>query len=107
MIENGNLQLLSPVLKFRKLNSTENRLRVIPNPVKDQMQVIFTAGNAGQGTLSLYDQSGKRIYTSTLSLQKGNNSIVLYCLSNQPDGLYQLVIAADNRLITERVMHKK
>lgn len=107
MIENGNIQLLSPVLKFRKLNSTENHIRVIPNPVKDQMQVIFTAANAGPGLLSLYDQSGKRIYTGTLSLQKGHNSIVLNCLFNQPDGLYQLVIAADNRLITERVLHKK
>jgi hypothetical protein len=107
MIENGNLQLLSPVLKFRKLNSFENHIRIIPNPVKDQMQVIFKAANTGPGTLSLYDQSGKRIYTSTLSLQQGNNSIVLNCLSTQPDGLYQLVIVADNRMITERVMHKK
>jgi hypothetical protein len=71
------------------------------------MPSASAAANAGPGLLSLYDQSGKRIYTGTLSLQKGHNSIVLNCLFNQPDGLYQLVIAADNRLITERVLHKK
>ncbi len=107
MVENGNIQLLSPVIKFSNSRTAENAIRVIPNPVKDQMQVQINSLNGGPGTLSVFDQSGKRVYTTNLPLQKGNNSILLNCMATLPDGLYQIVLAADNRLITERILHKK
>ena len=107
MIENGNVQLLSPVIKFGSSRYSNNSMRVLPNPVRDQMQIQINAENAGPGTLSVYDQSGKRVYITNLGLQKGMNRVALNCLAALPDGMYQLVLAADNRLITERILHKK
>ena len=107
MIENGNVQLLSPVIKFGSSRYSNNSMRVLPNPVRDQMQIQINAENAGPGTLSVYDQSGKRVYITNLGLQKGMNRVALNCLAALPDGMYQLVLAVDNRLITERILHKK
>ncbi len=107
MVESGNVQLLSPVVKFANNRTGNTSIRVMPNPVRDQMQLLVNAVKGGPATLSVFDQSGKRIYNANFSLQKGNNSIVLDCMAGLSDGLYQLVLATENRLITERILHKK
>jgi len=106
MIENGNLQVLSPVLKFGSTQKGKMIMHVMPNPVRDQLQVQIIAENSGPGTLSVFDQSGKRVSLLNLGLQKGNNSLVLNCLASLPDGIYQIVLVAENRLISARILHK-
>jgi hypothetical protein len=106
MIESGNVQLLSPVLKFGNSRTDNNPIRVLSNPVKDQLQLLIRAENAGPGTLSLFDQSGKRVFTTNISLQKGVSSFQFNCMTGLPDGLYQVVLATGNRISSARILHK-
>ncbi|MBI3137798.1 MAG: T9SS type A sorting domain-containing protein [Sphingobacteriales bacterium] len=106
-IETGAVQQLSPVVKFRTGISVENGIRIMPNPARDQVQVLINSATGGIAGISVYDQAGKQVYRSALTLQKGNNRIFLDCLSGKPDGLYQVVVSAGNRLLTGKVLHIK
>jgi len=106
MIESGNVQLLSSVIKFGNSRTDNNPIRVLSNPVKDQLQLMIRAEHAAPGTLSLFDQSGKRVFTTTISLQKGISSFQFNCMTGLPEGLYQIVLATGNRISSARILHK-
>lgn len=107
MIETGNVQLISQVIKFGNNKAGINPIRILTNPVADQLQLQIHSENGGPGTLSVFDQSGRRVYQSALSLQKGVSNLQFNCMAGLPEGLYQVVLVAENRISSERVLHKK
>ena len=42
-------------------------IRTYPNPVKDQLYILFNAQSAGKATLRITDASGKIVHTETVS----------------------------------------
>ena len=48
-----------------------------PNPFTDETKISFQLPEAGTATLSIYDITGKNIYTSTENYGKGLNTITL------------------------------
>lgn len=106
MIESGNVQLLSPVIKFGNSRSEDSPIRVLSNPVRDQLQLMIRAENAGPGTLSLFDQSGKRVFLANISLQKGASAYQFNCMTGLPNGLYQVVLVVGNKISSARILHE-
>jgi len=57
------------------------QMNLYPNPVNDKATLIFDASNEENATLEVLDQLGRVVYTSVISVVKGNNNISLNDLS--------------------------
>lgn len=81
----NHLDLSISNLKFTKnasldvtteaINEFENKLITYPNPTLGNVNVILFSNTNTKGTLSLFDITGKEIYSSTTILTKGKNEI--------------------------------
>jgi hypothetical protein len=68
-------------------------IRVYPNPASGMLQIDFTGTESGSALLELFDVSGRLVNSQPVSIQSGNNSVnVDY--SDQPEGMYYLVLQA-------------
>lgn len=75
-------------------------VKVYPNPVSDQLRIEWTAYDAGEVQLQLFDSSGRLIRSQVVSQ---NETVMQF--ATLPAGLYMLRInTADGRQITRRVV---
>lgn len=75
-----------------------------PNPVKDRLQVQVKAVANSHVTIDLFSSTGQHVYTATRSVQKGNNSILVDDLTNQPRGVYFLKLRMADQLLHKKIM---
>ena len=81
------------------------KLTVFPNPVVDALNLRFTSQVelAEAATLSIYELSGKLVYTQPYGLSKGQHSIALE-VGNLHAGLYVVTIESASVNLRERFM---
>ncbi|MBK7966285.1 MAG: T9SS type A sorting domain-containing protein [Bacteroidetes bacterium] len=60
---------------------------LFPNPVRDQTYLIINSEENKNWMVEIFDLAGKLIYTETVSLQKGNNTVPI-SLHEIPPGVY-------------------
>ncbi|MES1215551.1 MAG: T9SS type A sorting domain-containing protein, partial [Bacteroidota bacterium] len=94
----------SSVIKILITNATKNGISIIPNPVKDIMQLSITAKDDGKAQVYIYDQMGKIIRAVVVPVMKGNNVITLNDLAGKPRGIYQAVVKLGNEFFTHRLL---
>ncbi len=65
--------------------------QISPNPAYDKINILFNSANKEEGTLQLYEISGKRVFTESLSFEEGINKRELD-ISNLAKGVYLIEI---------------
>ncbi|MBK9639035.1 MAG: T9SS type A sorting domain-containing protein [Bacteroidetes bacterium] len=62
---------------------------LFPNPVSDQTYFMINSDENIDQTIEIFDIAGHLIFTQTVTLQKGNNSVSIY-LGGLPAGVYMM-----------------
>ena len=80
----------------------KNQLRVYPNPVSDILYIEWNNDQASQANCTLYDPSGKKVYSSLL---KGNSPFQINLSRNVlHDGIYFLEVSQENSRYQQKVI---
>ena len=86
------------------INASFNKLSVIPNPAKNNAVITFGASEIGNNALvSLYDCTGRLIYTTNLTTINGINTLMLD-VSNYSNGMYFVTVAIPQKQYTAKIM---
>jgi hypothetical protein len=85
-----------------KLKLRKEQLLVYPNPVEDDLNVLFTAEHSGPAVITLTDLYGRPVHSVSMHALRGSN---LWRLSTQlPRGVFMLRIEHDGGLSTIKVI---
>lgn len=81
------------------------RLKVYPNPIKDDGTIEFILSNSAEVVLSLFDLSGKRVKYIVLgeNYPEGNHS-VQFCVNGIKNGTYIVHLLAGDRSLTANII---
>jgi len=93
----------SEIAKVSVTIASKNNVTVIPNPVKDVLNLSISSTAERKAQVTIYDYMGKMVQTVTVLLDKGNNVVSLYSLVNKPRGFYEAVVIMDNELISRKI----
>jgi len=85
--------VFSPVVKLSIQANTS--LVVYPNPFRDDFTVSFSATKTGTASLRLQNSVGQLVFTKTINVNKGNNSILLNNLPTMNPGIYYITVSND------------
>ena len=83
------------------INSTDvdNEIQIYPNPVSDELNIIFPLTFTGSKTIIVYDLYGTIVFSAKPETLKSSHKIIA------PPGIYYLkIIYSDNKVITRKVI---
>src|SRR5688572_17382873 len=75
MIDKNGQVNYSRVLVFQSKLTTGNTIRILGNPVTDQLTFSYTASSARMIDIKIYDMSGRSVMTTRMNSLEGNNMI--------------------------------
>ncbi len=76
------------------ITAIEN-VSLFPNPVKDRLNMILNSTSNSSVTISIINQTGQKIQTTTQQIKYGSNSFS-FDVSKLPTGFYIAIITTDN-----------
>ena len=85
-----------------EVEGDERIFTISPNPVSDQIYLIFNAETAGKLKLMLFNNAGEKIWEKVDAAAKDYN----IPFSDYPSGLYYLRVELNNEIQTEKVIKK-
>ncbi len=68
---------------------------VYPNPFKDDFTISFSASKTSIATLTLHNTTGQLVFSKTITVNKGNNSILINNLPSIKTGIYNMSVSND------------
>lgn len=96
--------ILSNTMRLNIAGSGKNIVTIIPNPVRENMQIQVFSLNDGRADIQVYNETGKHISTVRAAVRKGNNILTFYNLAGQPNGVYQAVILLGNEVFNKKIL---
>ncbi|NLJ82296.1 MAG: T9SS type A sorting domain-containing protein [Bacteroidales bacterium] len=108
IFKNETYQLPGTSIVERSVNKKSYDVSIFPNPARDEAKIKYTlADKANNLTLSLYDITGKKIFTQNIgSRLQGDNIEIIQCNTLQ-NGLYFITIQGDNLRFTSKLIISK
>ncbi|HYF30049.1 MAG TPA: T9SS type A sorting domain-containing protein [Chitinophagaceae bacterium] len=100
---NGNTQY-SKIIALSTNGTVKNGVKILPNPVRNQAQLLITSAQSMPASLSIHNLSGARLRNTDLYLQKGAAVIELDNISNWPRGVYIVKLNMGNTVFTEKMI---
>jgi hypothetical protein len=82
----------SRILTFQNKISTGNHLKIIGNPVTDQLVLSYTAAIDKMIDIKIYDMTGRLIMTNKTNSFKGDNMISFPLASNMKTSMYTIEV---------------
>jgi Secretion system C-terminal sorting domain len=79
-------------------------ITILPNPVNDFANIEIVMNKTTTSDISLYDQTGRLVYTIHKQLLNGHNLVSLKHLSVIPEGVYSLKVTTPDVVITEKLI---
>ena len=106
---NQNLEIMNLSLEVRDQNASEIVVKQnTPNPFDDQTSINFTLPKRADVTLTVFDITGKTVYTATNPFEKGHNTIRLSADQLSTSGiLYYQFEAGDFKTTKKMILIKK
>ncbi len=96
-----NKQLLSNIVVQQTKKNVIADIQVMPNPVKEEMQINFISSEISKAMVTVYDNNGKKVGQQSVMVYEGVNKIYSKLLSGQQPGLYRVLLNTDkNRVFT-------
>ena len=86
-----------------KSNEFISELTVFPNPSQDRRTITFKSDRTDNGTIVLYDLSGRSIFSSKQQFVKGENKITLQN-DNLPVGSYFVVVQTSSFKVSTKMV---
>ncbi len=80
------------------------KLSIIPNPVRDVMQVAVNAVNDGSIDLRIFDMAGKIVRNLKANVQSGVNVISFDQLSRLQEGTYIVVVYTGTEILRQKIV---
>jgi hypothetical protein len=84
----------SAIVKL-SLVSAKSTFEVYPNPFSNNFTVSFGAAKTSSATLRIQNSAGNVVFTKSISVTKGNNSLVMNSLPALSSGVYYVTINND------------
>ncbi|ULQ57957.1 T9SS type A sorting domain-containing protein [Flavihumibacter rivuli] len=103
---NGNGLYSQVVVVNNKLNTVPG-ITVFPNPAAERANVRLTLRNAGDGSITLFDVSGKTLSTRKLQFQKGTNTFSVGELLDHGAGVYIIKVQTATEIYQTKVIRVK
>ncbi|MGB8190468.1 MAG: T9SS type A sorting domain-containing protein [Chitinophagaceae bacterium] len=100
---NGNSQY-SKIIALQRSGTVKAGFRLMPNPVRDQAQLLFTVPETVQAIISVHSLSGATLRSEKRNLQKGASLVELESFSNWQRGVYFIKVAIGEDLFTEKMI---
>jgi chitodextrinase len=82
-----------------------NDLRLYPNPASEEAKISFTIGQAQDVNLSVFDMTGRRVYTRPVSKAAGSHEETID-VSAMQKGIYHVVISGGESRQTKKLLVK-
>jgi len=102
--EMNDLSRYSEVVKINPGN--EIRLQVSPNPFTDNISLQISNTKKTEAKIRIINATGQTLYSKTMMMDKGINSIVLNNFSNLSKGMYIVEVAAGDQYAAHRLIKK-
>jgi hypothetical protein len=96
--------LISNTTVQQLIKTNTNDLRIVPNPVRDRMQLQFNAISDGDAIVYIYNAMGQVAYSGQLLIQKGSNTIELSAATKLMEGMYQVVVKKNEELYRQKIV---
>ena len=93
----------SNIINIRLAGTEETKVSIVPNPVKDMMQLQILSKSSSTIRLVIFDQSGKLISSRKFE-QKGRSVITLDDLANQSQGVYFALIYIGDKIFRQKLL---
>jgi Secretion system C-terminal sorting domain len=80
--------ILSNIIAVKRSTSSSLEMRILPNPISDQLQILISTVKNGTAAISIIDGTGRTVYHYKENLQKGSNTITYTSVNSLPEGMY-------------------
>ena len=80
------------------------KFSIIPNPVRDVMQVAINSANDGSIDLRIFDMAGKIVRSLKANVQSGTNVISFDELSKLQEGMYVVVVYTGEEVLRQKIV---
>lgn len=101
----GNITY-SNILTFRSTDAG-GQFKVYPSTVSNSVTVSVKGDKTGTGLFQVVDYAGRVVKQQNLTVQEGNNNMVVGDLSKIPTGNYVVVVKTDNdQVYTQKIVKK-
>jgi hypothetical protein len=91
----GNVQY-SNILTFRTAEAGAQQFKVYPSVVNSSVSVNLRSGKTGAATFQVVDYSGRIVNQQNITVQEGNNNVVVAGLEKIIAGNYVVVVKTDD-----------
>ena len=98
---NGKSKLSNIISLVRNSNNVTD-VQILPNPVRDQLQLFINSGIPSTADIYIIDGNGKLIKKFTENILQGSNTFIYHQASNFPVGLYYLRIKIGGEIIIKK-----
>ncbi len=102
IMKNGK-RSISNVIIIRKKSNQDADVQVMPNPVRDQFQLLITTTTTAVAGIHFIDGNGRTLKTHKEQLQPGNNTYTYNWTTGLPSGLYYLRINLATEYFTRKI----
>jgi len=99
-VENNNKNKYSITILLSKEGAV--KLQVVPNPVRNNLNVLISSSGKAVVTIYIMDMKGRRVYKSVEKIEAGSNTIRLLVADNLLPGTYLLEAIIDKKVLTTR-----
>ena len=86
----------SNIIRLSLGEHADTQLQLYPNPFTKAFTASFNAPKKGMATLQLVNVNGQVVYTTSIAVAKGDNSVQMNNLPALRSGLYQVIISSDD-----------
>jgi len=97
----------SKVIRLSINDNTRVVIKIIPNPVRDYMQVSFYSSMQKNVKVSIYDVSGKLMRIINRSIPQGNSILNISNFQTWPDGVYSVKVILGNDVFVNKIILNK
>lgn len=85
---------------------SSSRMEIFPTPAREELNVVYFAGEPGQATLLLTDIEGKTLQQKAVTLHQGRNNLKLN-LKEYAAGTYMLRFEGEKKVLTEKFVKER
>jgi len=85
-------------------SSVSANFSVYPNPFISGVKIIATSDKVQEGTVHIFNISGQKVMSQSVTLQQGQNVLPFSNLSNLQSGVYIVQLITNNNTISQKII---
>jgi hypothetical protein len=105
MVNTSNMIQYSSIIRMDLRSLSVNDVNVLPNPVRDVMQVQISSVANNKVRLDIFDQSGKLVISKRSFVTTGNTTLTVEEIARQPRGVYMVLVTLGDEVFREKILH--